>query len=81
MLNRIVLGKTAKQFRTERGIEKGKSIRPYLSNEQIKWLNMLQTVDIGLLISTPEYDQRKRYLEWYYAKKSGRIPGELTELA
>ena len=80
-LNRIVLGKTAKQFRTERGIEKGKSIRPYLSNEQIKWLNMLQTVDIGLLISTPEYDQRKRYLEWYYAKKSGRIPGELTELA
>lgn len=81
MLNRIVLGKTAKQFRTERGIEKGKSIRPYLSNEQIKWLNMLQTVDIGLLISTPEYDQRKRYLEWYYAKKSGRIPRELTELA
>lgn len=81
MLNRMVLGKTAKQFRTERGIEKGKSIRPYLSNEQIKWLNMLQTVDIGLLISTPEYDQRKRYLEWYYAKKSGRIPGELTELA
>lgn len=81
MLNRIVLGKTAKQFRTERGIEKGKSIRPYLSNEQIKWLNMLQTVDIGLLISTPEYDQRKRYLEWYYAKKSGRMPGELTELA
>lgn len=81
MLNRIVLGKTAKQFRTERGIEKGKSIRPYLSNEQIKWLNMLQTVDIGLLISTPEYDQRKRYLEWYYAKKSGRIPGELIELA
>ena len=81
MLNRIVLGKTAKQFRAERGIEKGKSIRPYLSNEQIKWLNMLQTVDIGLLISTPEYDQRKRYLEWYYAKKSGHIPGELTELA
>lgn len=81
MLNRIVLGKTAKQFRAERGIEKGKSIRPYLSNEQIKWLNMLQTVDIGLLISTPEYDQRKRYLEWYYAKKSGRMPGELTELA
>ena len=31
MLNRIVLGKTAKQFRTERCIEKGKSIRPYLS--------------------------------------------------
>lgn len=81
MLNRMVLGKTAKQFRTERGIEQGKSIRPYLSNEQIKWLNMLQTVDIGLLISTPEYDQRKQYLEWYYTKKSGRIPGELTELA
>ena len=31
MLNRIVIGMTAKQFRIANGIDKGKSIRPYLS--------------------------------------------------
>ena len=44
MLNRIVLGLTAKQFRLANGIEKGKSIRPYLSDSQIMMLDTLQTV-------------------------------------
>ncbi|MEA4972349.1 MAG: Rha family transcriptional regulator [Candidatus Metalachnospira sp.] len=68
MLNRIVLGMSAKQFRTANGIDKGKSIRPYLTEEQISMLDMLQKVDIGLLVSVPEYEQRKRYLEWYMMK-------------
>ena len=34
MLNRIVLGMTAKQFRIQHGIEKKTSIRPYLTQEQ-----------------------------------------------
>lgn len=72
MLNRIVLGKTAKQFRLEHNIEKGKSIRPYLTKEQIKQLDILQKVDIGLLVSVPDYDQRKRYLEWYYTKTNNQ---------
>lgn len=72
MLNRIVLGKTAKQFRLEHDIEKGKSIRPYLTKEQIKQLDILQKVDIGLLVSVPDYDQRKRYLEWYYTKTNNQ---------
>lgn len=68
MLNRIVLGRTAKQFRTENGIEKGKSIRPYLTDDQIRALETLQKVDVGLLVAVPEYEQRKRYLEWYMMK-------------
>ena len=68
MLNRIVVGMTAKQFRLANGIEKGKSIRPYLSEEQITMLDTLQKVDVGLLVAVPDYQQRKRYLEWYKTK-------------
>ena len=68
MLNRIVLGMTAKQFRIQHGIEKKTSIRPYLTQEQIDLLETLQKVDIGLLVSVPDYHDRKRYLEWYAAK-------------
>ena len=68
MLNRIVLGMTAKQFRIQHGIEKKTSIRPYLTQEQIDLLETLQKVDIGLLVSVPDYHERKRYLEWYAAK-------------
>lgn len=68
MLNRIVLGMSAKQFRLANGIEKGKSIRPYLSDEQITMLEALQKVDVGLLVAVPDYQQRKRHLEWYKTK-------------
>ena len=68
MLNRIVVGMTAKQFRLANGIEKGKSIRPYLSEEQITMLDTLQKVDVGLLVAVPDYQQRKRHLEWYKIK-------------
>ena len=68
MLNRIVLGMTAKQFRLANDIEKGKSIRPYLSKEQIEMLEILQKVDVGLLVAFPAYEDRKRHLEWYKTK-------------
>ena len=35
MLNRIVIGMSAKQFREAHGLEKGQSIRPYLRDNQI----------------------------------------------
>ena len=68
MLNRIVLGMTAKQFRLANNIEKGKSIRPYLSKEQIDMLETLQKVDVGMLVAFPNYEDRKRHLEWYKTK-------------
>jgi Rha family phage regulatory protein len=68
MINRIVTGMSAKQFRQARGLEKGTSIRPYLTDEQIRMIETLQKVDIGLLVSVPDYQQRKRYLEWYKIK-------------
>ena len=68
MLNRIVIGMTAKQFRLANGIEKGKSIRPYLNKEQIDMLETLQKVDVGLLVAFPNYEDRKCRLEWYKSK-------------
>lgn len=65
MLNRIVIGMSAKQFREAHGLEKGQSIRPYLRDDQIVMLDLLQTIDIGLLLAVPDYQQRKRHLEWY----------------
>ena len=68
MINRIVLGMSAKQFRTLNNIPKGSSIRPYLTDTQISWIEQLQKVDVGLLVSVPDLEQRKRYLEWYKMK-------------
>lgn len=68
LLNKLVLGMTAKQFREVNKIEKVKSIRPYLTADQIEMLDLLQKVDIGLLVSVPDYEQRKRHLEWYMQK-------------
>lgn len=69
MLNRIVIGMTAKKFREIHDLNKGTSIRPYLTPEQVDLLDTLQKVDAGLLISTPDFEQRKRYLEWYVHKR------------
>lgn len=73
MLNRIVLGMSAKQFREAHGIEKGQSIRPHLRDDQIAMLDLLQTADIGLLLAVPDYQQRKRQLEWYAMTNAGRF--------
>ena len=31
-------------------------------------MELLQKVDTGLLIAVPDYEQRKRHLEWYKLK-------------
>lgn len=75
MLNRIVLGMSAKQFRIANGIEKGKSIRPYLTEEKIQDLERLQHIDMGLLVALPDYRERKQKLEWYYRVQMKRGEG------
>jgi Rha family phage regulatory protein len=71
MINRVAIGMTAKQFRLQNGIKDGESIRPYLNEQQIKIIDALQKIDIGFLLSIPDYEQRKRQLEWYKLKKFG----------
>ena len=72
MLNKLVIGQTAKQFRESNGLKKGESIRPYLTEDQIKMLDTLQKVDIGLLLAMPDFKQRERQLQWYISQTANR---------
>ncbi|WKY46099.1 Rha family transcriptional regulator [Eubacteriaceae bacterium ES2] len=65
LLYRIVLGMSAKQYRIANNLEKGIVIRPFLNQEKIDMLEILQKVDVGLLVAFPNYEDRKRHLEWY----------------
>lgn len=65
MINKLVTGMTAKKFRETHNIQKGESIRPYLTDKQIELMEKLQKADVGLLIAFPNYEDRKRHLEWY----------------
>ena len=68
MINKIVLGMTAKQFREQHGIGEKESIRPHLTAQQIKDIEELQRVDTGFVVAVPDYQDRKDMLEKYYRK-------------
>lgn len=69
MINKIVLGLNAKQFKKENNIDKSvNSIRPYLTQEQIKAIETLQRFDIGLITMEPDYQKRKEMLTNYYLR-------------
>lgn len=62
MINRIVIGKTAKQFKEDNHLGKVSSIRPYLTPAQIESIKILQRIDIGLIVGIPDYQERKKIL-------------------
>lgn len=66
MIYRIVLGMDAKKFREVHGLEKGAVIKPYMTLEQIKAVETLQRVDIGLIVAIPDFQQRKETLARYF---------------
>ena len=69
MINKIVLGLNAKQFKEENNIDKSvNSIRPYLTQEQIKAIETLQRFDIGLVTMETDYNKRKEILTNYFMK-------------
>ena len=69
MINRIVIGMSAKQFKEARGLEKVSSIRPYLAPEQANGVKVLQRIDIGLILAIPDFQQRKQILTIQYNRK------------
>lgn len=72
MIYRIVLGMDAKTFREENGIERGAVIKPYLSIDQIKAVENLQRVDIGLIVAVPDFQTRKTLLAQHLAQLISR---------
>ena len=69
MIYRILFGTDAKTIREERGIPQGGSIRPYLSDAEIKTIEFLQRTDIGLLFSIPDFTERKETLTKIYTRR------------
>jgi len=73
LINRIVLGVDAKQYRLANGIADGESIRPHLSAEDMAMVECLQRVDIGLLAAGLAFEQRKTALNAYLMKMRQRL--------
>lgn len=63
MINRIVLGVSAKKYRELHEIPEGESIRPYLTSEQIDQIDDLQIADVGYLDMVPDFQERKKLLK------------------
>lgn len=73
MINKIVLGVTAKEFKEQNGIDKSvNSIRSYLNEEQIRSIETLQIFDIGLITMIDDYQERKAMLTNYYIRLNQR---------
>ena len=67
MINKIVLGMTASKFKEITGLDKKiPSIRPYLTVDQIRSIETLQRIDIGLIVAVNDYQERKKILEQQY---------------
>jgi hypothetical protein len=62
MINKIVIGMTAKQFKEAHGLVDVPSIRPHLTSFQISDMRALQIADVGLLAIGMEYQERKSAL-------------------
>ena len=69
MINRIVLGCTAKQFKQAHGLGNVPSIKPFLSHEQQKAIKKLQAVDTGLLYKGVDFQERKSVLSDLFIQK------------
>jgi len=77
MINKIVLGMSAKEFRELNGIEDKESIRPYLNSQQLNDILELQRIDTGFVLAIPDYQERQKMLKDYYFRKRKLIGGDL----
>lgn len=74
MIYRIALGMDAKKFRQVHSLKDGEVIKPYLTAEEIKAVETLQRVDIGLLAASLDYEQRKDILAGRYLQSKPVTP-------
>lgn len=74
MINKIALGMSTKEFKVKNNIT-DKSIRPYLTEEQLYCIDKLQMLDSGLILGVTDYNQRKIILtnHYYTTLKGGGI--------
>lgn len=78
MINRIVLGMTAREFKKANEIDEHvNSIRPYLEKKQIHMIHLLQSIDIAYLGMDIPYKARKEMLEAYAIGKGWNIGAKM----
>jgi len=65
LINRIVLGMPTRKFKQQHNIT-ANSIRPFLTPAQLDGIIKLQRFDMGLVVTIPNYDDRKRILTDYF---------------
>ena len=70
MIYRIVLGVDAKRYREQNSLPAGAGIKPHLTLEQIKAVEALQRVDIGLYEAGLRYEERRAILTQKHNKKT-----------
>jgi len=63
MLNRIILGMTAKEFLSARGLDQTEITRDLLTHDQLKAFDELQSVDASLVALGEDYETRKVKLQ------------------
>jgi len=69
LIDIVVLGMTAKKFKQVNGIPaEEKSIRPFLTPEQLDGISRVQKFDANLIIMDSIYDDRKRALSEYWSR-------------
>lgn len=72
MLNRIILGMTAKEFLEARGLDGTVVTRDLLTHDQLKAFDELQIVDASLLAVGDDYDTRKAKLQDLFNRRHAR---------
>lgn len=66
MFNQIILGMKSKEFRRKHNLDKGDSIRPYLTPFQAEAMRKMQQFDVGLVVAVPDFAERKKILRTYF---------------
>ena len=75
MINRIVLGYTAKEYKTNHNIIEATSIRPFLSQNEQKAIRLLQREDVRLLYRGIPFQERKHALTALLLQHSNILEG------
>lgn len=66
LINRLVLGMTAKQFLKEHGLSEDAPVRDHLTPWQIEAIQRLQKFDSTAMMLLPDYQDRKKALQTYF---------------
>lgn len=72
MLNRIILGVTAKEFLEARGLDGTAITRDLLTHDQLRAFDELQIVDASLLSTGDDYETRKAKLQDLFNRRHAR---------